>query len=179
MFKLYIEHKECSMYLTIIVVACSKMFSAKCKNHVVNSFAQGALLNSNDSKPCIWCVWVGYFRQYGNRSIIVSWSGHSLVHVHVRSSAAVTQRCPASQESILEQRSRGAFFVAPVKKKLHQTCLPFLTVLTMSLLSLNLYKFTVIHMEQASLRKMGSSTLLLSLDMLSQFPSWCKLWQLY
>lgn len=53
MFELYIEHKGCGMHLMIIVVACSKMFSAKCKNHVVKSFARATLLNSNDSKACI------------------------------------------------------------------------------------------------------------------------------
>lgn len=53
MFELYIEHKECAMYLMILVVDCSKMFSAKSKNRVVNSFAQGVFLNSNGSKAFI------------------------------------------------------------------------------------------------------------------------------
>lgn len=39
MFELYREHKECDMYLIVVVVASPKMFSVKCKNGVVNCFA--------------------------------------------------------------------------------------------------------------------------------------------
>lgn len=38
MFELYREHKERDMYLMVVVVASSKVFPVKCKNHVVNCF---------------------------------------------------------------------------------------------------------------------------------------------